>query len=437
LCRSVRRAGNSLVVFIVALLIVVPIPISPASAAPLGETGIRMPDISGRLPEMRIPKMKMPAKLREQMPDKLRHRLYAEQPQQGEGPATAEPPRPAPVKSGRRQKTSFVTAAVDTVGPAVVRIDTERLVDRQPIEGYLFPGLEPDGQRRESGQGSGVILSDDGLILTNAHVVKNAAKVTVTLTDGRTFEGTVKGSDDYMDLAAIKIKPSGRSLPTAPLGRSDDLQVGDWVIAIGNAVGLDSTVTLGIVSSLSRSAAEVGIPNKKVNFIQTDAAINPGNSGGPLLNEFGEVIGINTAIRANANGIGFAIPIDTAEKAMRELSQGKKIAHAYLGISMSSLTAESARQNNADPNSNVELPEMAGALVLAVAPDTPAAKAGFRKFDLIQELGGRPIKTAADAQAAVDASKVGQPLQAKVIRQQKSMTLTVVTGDLSDRGPPK
>ena len=309
------------------------------------------------------------------------------------------------------------------------------LLDR--LQGYLFPGLEPDGQRRESGQGSGVILSDDGLILTNAHVVKNAAKVTVTLTDGRTFEGTVKGSDDYMDLAAIKIKPSGRSLPTAPLGRSDDLQVGDWVIAIGNAVGLDSTVTLGIVSSLSRSAAEVGIPNKKVNFIQTDAAINPGNSGGPLLNEFGEVIGINTAIRANANGIGFAIPIDTAEKAMRELSQGKKIAHAYLGISMSSLTAESARQNNADPNSNVELPEMAGALVLAVAPDTPAAKAGFRKFDLIQELGGRPIKTAADAQAAVDASKVGQPLQAKVIRQQKSMTLTVVTGDLSDRGPPK
>lgn len=169
----------------------------------------------------------------------------------------------------------------------------------------MFPGLEPDGQRRESGQGSGVILSEEGLILTNSHVVKNAAKVTVTLTDGRTFEGTVKGSDDYMDLAAVRIKPSGRSLPTAPLGRSDELQVGDWVIAIGNAVGLDSTVTLGIVSSLSRSAAEVGIPNKKVNFIQTDAAINPGNSGGPLLNEFGEVIGINTAIRANAMGIGF------------------------------------------------------------------------------------------------------------------------------------
>ena len=122
---------------------------------------------------------------------------------------------------------------------------------------------------------------------------------------------------------------------------------------------------------------------------------------------------------------------------MRELSQGKKIAHAYLGISMSSLTAEAARQNNADPNSNVELPELEGALVLAVAPDTPAAKAGFRKFDLIQELGGRPVKNAADAQAAVDASKVGQPLVAKIVRQQRTLSLTVVTGDLSDRPAPK
>jgi S1-C subfamily serine protease len=192
-------------------------------------------------------------------------------------------------------------------------------------------------------------------------------------------------------------------------------------------------VTLGIVSSLQRSAAEVGIPNKKVNFIQTDAAINPGNSGGPLLNEFGEVIGINTAIRANAAGIGFAIPIDTAEKAMRELSQGRKIAHAYLGISMSTLTPDSARQNNADPNSNVELPEISGALVLAVAPETPAAKAGFKKFDLIQELDGKAVKSAADAQSIVDNCKVGQSLVAKIIRGPKTLSLNVVTGDLNER----
>jgi S1-C subfamily serine protease len=338
-----------------------------------------------------------------------------------------------PVPVAPRRKTSFVTAAVEAVGPSVVRIDTERLVERVPLEGYLFPGLEPESQRKESGQGSGVILSDEGVIMTNAHVVNKANKVTVTLTDGRTFEGTVKGSDEFLDLAVIKIKPTGRALPTAPLGRSEDLQVGDWVVAIGNAVGLDSTVTLGIVSSLSRSAAEVGIPNKKVNFIQTDAAINPGNSGGPLLNEFGEVIGVNTAIRANAAGIGFAIPIDTAEKAVRELAQGKKIPHAYLGISMSSLTPESAKQNNADPNTNVELPEAKGALVLAVGPDTPAAKAGFRKFDLIQELAGQSVGTAADAQAIVDASRVGQQLQVKVNRQNRVVVISVTTADISER----
>lgn len=154
-----------------------------------------------------------------------------------------------------------------------------------------------------------------------------------------------------------------------------------------------------------------------MNFIQTDAAINPGNSGGPLVNEFGEVIGINTAIRANAAGIGFAIPIDVAQKAMIELAQGRKVAHAFLGISMSSLTPETARQNNADPNSNVDLPELNGALVLAVAPGTPAAKAGIRKFDLILELWGKPIKNAAEAQKVVDSSKVGQECHRLVIAE--------------------
>ena len=415
LTRACARAAHALGSFVLALIVVIPLPAVPATLALEAPTSLEYVARSA------------PAVLETGLPSVVRM------------PETRLPDALLP-KSKSRQKTSFVTAAVNSVGPAVVRIDTERLVDRAPIEGYLFPGLEPEGQRREAGQGSGVILSGDGLILTNAHVVNNAAKVTVTLTDGRTFEGLVKGQDDYMDLAAVKIKPSGRPLPTAPLGRSDELQVGDWVIAIGNAVGLDSTVTLGIVSSLQRSAAEVGIPNKKVNFIQTDAAINPGNSGGPLLNEFGEVIGINTAIRANAAGIGFAIPIDTAERAMKELKQGKKISHAYLGISMSSLTAESARQNNADPNSTVELPELEGALVLAVAPDTPAARAGFKKFDVITELGGRSVKTAADAQAVVDGSRVGQSLLAKVERgltkTRQSVTLSVTTGDLSERAGP-
>jgi len=343
----------------------------------------------------------------------------------------------APPRGKARSKSSFVTAAVEAVGPAVVRIDTERVVDR-PMDGYLFPGLmEPDApRRRESGQGSGVILNTEGVIMTNAHVVKNADKVTVTLPDGRSFEGLVKGVDDFLDLAAVRIKPGGpqaKPLPTAPLGRSEELQVGDWVIAIGNAVGLDSTVTLGIVSSLSRSAAEVGIPNKKTNFIQTDAAINPGNSGGPLLNEFGEVIGVNTAIRANAAGIGFAIPIDVAQRAMRELSMGRRIAHAYMGVSMSSLTPASARQNNADPNSIVQLPEESGALILGVAQGTPAAAAGLRKYDVIVEIGGKQVRSAADAQAIVDESRVGQQLQVKVNRQNRVVVTSVTTADISER----
>ena len=346
-------------------------------------------------------------------------------------------PEPVPVLAAPRRKTSFVTAAVEAVGPSVVRIDTEVLVERVPLEGYLFPGRELESQRKETGQGSGVLLSAEGLIMTNAHVVQQAAKVTVTLTDGRAFEGTVQGADTFLDIAVVKIKPAGKALPTAPLGRSEDVQVGDWVVAIGNAVGLDSTVTLGIVSSLSRSAAEAGIPNsvggKVERLIQTDAAINPGNSGGPLLNEFGEVIGVNTAVRANADRIGFAIPINTAERAVRILAEGKRVPHAYLGISTSSLTPEAARQSNANVGAGNELPEAQGALVLGVAPDSPAAKSGFRKYDLLQELGGQPVATAADAQAIVDRSEVGQPLTARVMRGSKSITIAVITGELGER----
>lgn len=336
-----------------------------------------------------------------------------------------------------RQKTSFVNAAVNSVGPAVVRINTERNAQNaQTLDGFFIgDGRTP---RPVEGQGTGVILNKEGVIMTNAHVVSNVDKVTVTLSDGRTVKGSVKGYDDYMDLAAVKIDPpAGKQLVTAPLGRSDELETGDYVIAIGNAVGLDNTVTLGIVSSLARTPSDIGLPSKKVNFIQTDAAINPGNSGGPLLNEFGEVVGINTAIRANANGIGFAIPIDTAEPALRELSSGRSIPHPYIGVSMASLTVETAKSNNDDPNADLQLPELDGALVLNVAPGTAAAKAGMRKFDLITEIGGSPVKTSGDVQAIVDKSKVGQQLTAKVWRLQTPSTVVLTTGDLSQLAKEK
>ncbi|MEK0192251.1 trypsin-like peptidase domain-containing protein, partial [Microcoleus anatoxicus] len=224
--------------------------------------------------------------------------------------------------SATASNNSFVTLAVDRVGPAVVRIDTERTVSRNfdPVMedplfrrffGDEFP-IQSPRQERLRGQGSGFVIDKSGTVLTNAHVVDQADRVTVTLNDGSVFPGEVLGTDEVTDLAVVKINTKGVNLPTAALGDSDAVKVGDWAIAVGNPLGFDNTVTLGIISTLKRSSAAVGIPDKRLDFIQTDAAINPGNSGGPLLNGSGEVIGINTAIRADAMGIGFAIPINKA-----------------------------------------------------------------------------------------------------------------------------
>ncbi len=238
---------------------------------------------------------------------------------------------------------SFVTAAVDRVWPAVVRIDTERTVSRNidPLmedpffRRFLGEDLRSMTPRQERlrGQGSGFIIDKSGIVLTNAHVVDKADRVTVTLNDGRTFPGEVQGTDEITDLAVVKINTKQLNLPTATLGDSDAVKVGDWAIAVGNPLGFDNTVTLGIISTLKRSSAAVGIPDKRLDFIQTDAAINPGNSGGPLLNSRGEVIGINTAIRADAMGIGFAIPIDKAKGHLRAVSQGRTSQPSVFGDS--------------------------------------------------------------------------------------------------------
>ena len=220
--------------------------------------------------------------------------------------------------------------------------------------------------------------------------------VTVTLKDGREFVGVVAGTDKVTDLAVIKIDSEGADLPVAPLGNSSQVEVGDWAIAVGNPVGLNNTVTLGIISTLARSSAQVGIPDKRVDFLQTDAAINPGNSGGPLLNENGEVIGINTAIRADAMGIGFAIPIDKVKEIKDTLAAGQRVPHPYVGVQMISLTPETARLNNEDPNSTFIIPEVSGVLVMRVMENTPAAEAGIRRGDVIVAVDNRTIKTAED-----------------------------------------
>jgi len=335
---------------------------------------------------------------------------------------------------------SFVTQAVKRVGPAVVRIDTEKTITRRvdpvledPIFrrffGEGFPQQSPTEQLR--GLGSGFIIDKSGLVLTNAHVVDQADKVTVRLKDGRTFQGKVKGIDEVTDLAVVKIN-AGNNLPIAPLGASDTLHVGDWAIAVGNPLGFDNTVTLGIISTLKRSSAQVGITDKRLEFIQTDAAINPGNSGGPLLNSLGEVIGINTAIRADAMGIGFAIPIDKAKAIAAQLQRDGKVAHPYLGLQMITLTPELAKQNNTDPNSAVQIPEINGVLVMRVIPNSPAASGGIRRGDVILQIDGRPITTADQLQNSVEESQLGQVLKLKVQRGDRTQTFAVRTAELRD-----
>lgn len=338
------------------------------------------------------------------------------------------------------QPRNFVAQAVNRVGDAVVRIDTERTITRNFTNPFfddpffrnffgrdVFPQLPQE--YRQQGQGSGFIIDSEGIILTNAHVVSGADKVTVKLKDGRTFQGKVQGFDRLSDLAVVKIK--GKNLPFAPLGDSSKVQVGDWAIAVGNPLGLDNTVTLGIISTLKRSSAQVGIPDKRLDFIQTDTAINPGNSGGPLLNYRGEVIGINTAIRADAEGIGFAIPIDQAKAIKDRLIRGEAIPHPYIGIQMLTLTPEIAQQLNQDPNS-LPVSEIKGVLVVGVIPESPAAQAGLRRGDVITMIAGNQIETAEQLQQLVEGSKIGQPLGITVQRGGQMQKLSVRPQELQE-----
>ncbi|MEC4805607.1 MAG: HhoA/HhoB/HtrA family serine endopeptidase [Jaaginema sp. PMC 1080.18] len=336
---------------------------------------------------------------------------------------------------------SFVAQAVAKTGPAVVRIDTERTVANQlspffedPFFRDFFGNMpqQMPQERQVQGQGSGFIIDRSGIILTNAHVVDQADKVTVTLQDGREFPGEVLGTDRVTDLAVVKIAESVPNLPVASLGDSAQVVVGDWAIAVGSPGGLNNTVTLGIISTLDRSSAKVGIPDKRVNFLQTDAAINPGNSGGPLLNERGEVIGINTAIRANAMGIGFAIPINKAKDLKDTLAAGREVPHPFVGIQMVDLTPEAAKRNNNNPNSTISLPEVNGVLVMQVLPNTPAERGGIRRGDVITEIDGKPIKTSEEVQRFVENSGVGKNLQFKVLRGDRTTTVTIRTEQMRD-----
>jgi len=286
---------------------------------------------------------------------------------------------------------------------------------------------EPD-TRVERGTGSGFIISSNGQILTNAHVVAGADTVSVTLKDGRTMQGKVLGVDPVTDVAVIKI--NGSNLPAVRLGNSEQLKPGEWAIAIGNPLGLDNTVTTGIISATGRTSSQVGVPDKRVSFIQTDAAINPGNSGGPLLNASGQVIGMNTAIIQGAQGIGFAIPINTAQRIATQLATTGKVEHAYIGIQMVNLTPELKESINRNANSGLNVDQDRGILVVRVMPNSPAAKAGLRPGDVITQINGKPVTDSGSLQQVVENSNLGSSLQLALRRNGRDLSMNVRTGAL-------
>ncbi|WP_242053436.1 HhoA/HhoB/HtrA family serine endopeptidase [Nostoc parmelioides] len=335
---------------------------------------------------------------------------------------------------GNNTDPNFVTQVVQKVGPAVVRIEASRTVaSRLPAEfndpffRRFFGSQLPQQQERvQRGTGSGFLISADGSILTNAHVVDGADTVRVILKDGRSFQGKVLGTDNLTDVAVVKIQAN--NLPTLAVGNSDQLQPGQWAIAIGNPLGLDNTVTTGIISATGRTSNQIGAPDKRVEYIQTDAAINPGNSGGPLLNYRGEVIGMNTAIIQGAQGLGFAIPIKTVQRISNQLIATGKVQHPYLGIQMVGLTPQVKQNINSDPNSGLTVDRDQGVLVVRVMPNSPAARAGLRAGDVIQKLNGQAVTDASNVQRAVENAQVGGQLQLELWRNGRNVNLAVQAG---------
>jgi S1-C subfamily serine protease len=321
---------------------------------------------------------------------------------------------------------NLIVDAVAKVGPSVVRIDTTRRVI-SPISGLFGGG---PAIQQQQGQGSGFITRSDGVVLTNAHVVEGASEVTVTLPDGRSFNGKVLGGDRFTDVAVVKVVATG--LPVAPLGDSGKLRPGEWAIAIGNPFGLDNTVTAGIISAIQRTNA-VG-EGQRVPYIQTDAAVNPGNSGGPLINDRGQVIGINTAIRqAPGAGLSFAVPINLARQIAGQILDRGYASHPYIGVRLQALTPQLAREINAT-TTNCRLPEVNGVVVVEVMAGSPAAQGGIQPCDLIEQVGGKAMRTPADVQLAVDQAKVGQPLALEMRRGETRRTLSLRPGELPRQG---
>lgn len=329
---------------------------------------------------------------------------------------------------------------VERVQMAVVNIDVEQKVEVPAMSfqtpfgpffgngrGYGPQGGDDTGQddhryRTQEGAGSGFIISTDGYILTNNHVVADADKVKVRLADERSFDARVIGTDERTDVAVVKID-APVDLPFVKLGSSDALRVGDWVVAIGNPYGLAHTVTAGIVSAKGRAIGA----GPYDDFIQTDASINPGNSGGPLFNLAGEVVGINSAIVKSANSIGFAIPTDMVKPILDDLKTTGRVARGWMGMGLQELDADMAKALKVSP-------DVTGAVVSQVYPGLPAADAGLRSSDVIVSLDGAPVKSSEELVRAIGTRRPGEVVKLAVIREGKEKSVSVTLGERPDEG---
>ncbi len=341
------------------------------------------------------------------------------------GEAVASPPAGADVRNPLVQ-------IVKRSSPAVVNIDVESMVTQQPIENpfqghpffdeffgdEFFGQLQPRKVPRR-GKGSGFIVSKEGYILTNNHVVEEADKIRVTMLDGRTFDAKKIGQDPTFDLAVIQIE--GKDLPFLPLGDSDATEVGEVAVAIGNPYGFGSTVTAGIVSAKNRTLQAPGVNFQ--GFIQTDAAINPGNSGGPLIDINGSVIGINTAIIPYAQGIGFAIPVNMAKQVMDDLIKHGEVRRGWLGATVQPLSAPLVEA--------YKIPVKEGSIIADIQPGSPAEKFGLKRGDVIVKIGDKDVKTSEDVVYAVRNKIAGDKVDFEIYREGKKMTLEVTLGDVS------
>lgn len=342
--------------------------------------------------------------------------------------SSAESPR------GPGAPSSFADLA-ERLKPAVVNISTSKTIRTgrgskfgSPFDRYFwgddfferFFGDVPKREFKQRSLGSGFIISHDGYIFTNNHVVEQADKILVKLSTGKEYEAKVIGRDSKTDLALIKIK-QGESLPVVEIGDSENLRVGDWVLAIGNPFGLEQTVTAGIVSAKGRVIGA----GPYDNFIQTDASINPGNSGGPLFNMEGKVIGINTAIVAQGQGIGFAIPVNMAKTILPDLKAKGKVTRAWLGVSVQDVTEDIAK--------SLKLRDNSGALITEIFKGDPADKAGLKSGDLITEVNGKKIKDTHELLLTIASFHVGDKINVKALRDGQEKTFSIVVTERKDR----